>query len=152
VAEHRFQGLIREAGLKVFIGADAEASVFQFDAIVVEEDTHLVLSAPPVAREMREAPRALLSHAEQTFAKKPGLVIVLEHTTPVRFLAIVYDFDAEPISTEEWVRSALQSVIDECRARGLTSLSIPVLGARYGPMRIERFTELLRDALADGDR
>lgn len=126
-----------------------EIALMALEAVVVEEDTHLMLSAPTVAFESYEPPKASLSHAEQTFAKEPGHVFVAENFVPVRMVAVVYDFDQEEIFREEWVASALRDVIAECRARDFKRVCIPVLGSRFGAMVRARFAELLQSALSD---
>ena len=119
---------------------------FPLDAVVVEEDTYLVLGAKPVAREMHESPERTLEEAESREPEIPGTVLVLEGS-PLRLLAVVHDLDEEPSWREEWVASALVAVLQEAEARGIRSLSLPMLGTLYGSLEAQRFVELLREAL-----
>jgi hypothetical protein len=122
--------------------------VFLVDAVVVEDDTHLVLGADPVPRETREEPGQLLENARASIQPVPGTLVV-RGGQPIRFHAIVHDLEEEPSWREEWVASALREVLQEVEARELRSLSLPLLGGVHGSLAPGRFAELLREALAE---
>jgi hypothetical protein len=122
--------------------------VFLVDAVVVEDDTHLVLGADPLPRETHEEPGQLLENARANIQPVPGTLVV-RGGQPIRLHAIVHALDKEPSWREEWVASALREVFREVEARELRSLSLPFLGCVHGSLAPDRFVELLRDALAE---
>lgn len=132
--------------LRVVVAAPGIDPPFPLDAIVVEEDTYLVLGAEPVARETHEPPERVLEEAESREPEIPGSVLVMEGS-PLRFLAVVHDLDEEPSWHEEWVASALVAALQEAEARGIRSLSLPMLGTLHGSLEAQRFVELLQEAL-----
>ncbi|MFQ6047681.1 MAG: macro domain-containing protein [Gemmatimonadales bacterium] len=117
------------------------------DAVVVEDDTHLVLGADRVARESPEPLEDLLAAAAAEEAAEPGTAVV-EDATPLRIHAIVHDLSAEPTWREEWVSRALEAALHETEARGLRSIALPALGTLHGTLTGRRFLELLAEVLA----
>jgi O-acetyl-ADP-ribose deacetylase (regulator of RNase III) len=132
--------------LRVVVAAPGIDPPFPLDAVMVEEDTYLVLGAEPVAREMHEPPERALEEAEVREPEIPGSVLVMEGS-PLRFLAVVHDLGEEPSWREEWIASALVAALQEAEARGVRSLSLPMLGTLYGTLEAQRFVELLQKAL-----
>jgi hypothetical protein len=120
------------------------------DAVVVEEDTWLVLGAPPDVREPGEHPLRVLTEAHDAQPAAPGSVIVREGA-PLRLLAVVHDVGAEPNWREEWVAAALAGVLREAASRRVRSIVLPVLGAVHGSLPLETFAGLLLDAVGPGD-
>ncbi|UCC48909.1 MAG: hypothetical protein JSV41_01680 [Gemmatimonadota bacterium] len=133
--------------LRVIVAAPGSDPPFPLDAVVVEEDTYLVLGAEPVAKETHEPPERTLEEAEAREPQIPGTVVVKEET-PLRFLAVVHDLDEEPSWREEWVARALVAALQEAEARRIRSLSLPMLGTLHGSLETQRFVELLQEALA----
>jgi len=120
--------------------------LFIVDAVVVEEDTYLVLGADPVPRETHEQPDGLLREAASTLPVPPGSMLV-QDGAPLKFLAVVHDLNEEPTLREEWVEAALAATIREANRRRLRSLALEAWGARYGSLTAERFAMLFGDAL-----
>jgi hypothetical protein len=63
--------------LKIIPAPRGATLVFLVDAVVIEDDTHLVLGADPVPRETREEPGQLLENARASIQPVPGMVIPL---------------------------------------------------------------------------
>jgi hypothetical protein len=126
--------------------APEESPPFPVSAVVAEEDTFLVLTAPPVIRELKEHPLKLLAQAIETPPADPGSVLVKGERS-LRFLAIVHDLNQEPSWREEWIAEALQRIFKEAERRKLEALALPLLGGQYGSFKNERFVGLLRCAL-----
>lgn len=61
----------------------------------------------------------------------------------IRLLAIVHDLDMEPSWSSEWVAQALNNIIKVCQEQGISSIQLPVLGAKHGQINIEEFLRLL---------
>ncbi len=121
------------------------------EALVVEEDTYLVLSAAPEVREPRGSRLRTFHEAYATHAAAPGSVVVREGS-PVRLLAVVHDLSREPSWTEEWVAEAVAAALREAEARGVRSLALWPLGRVHGALPRETLVSLLRTALESGTR
>ena len=122
---------------------------FPVDAVAAEEDTFLVLSAPPVIREPKEHPLQLLTQAIETPPAETGSVLV-KGGRPLRLLAIVHDLNQDPSWREEWIADALHRIFREAESRKLEAIALPLLGTKYGSLKKERFMKLLRCALEQG--
>ncbi len=134
--------------LKIIPAPPGATLVFLVEALVVEDDTHLVLGADPLARETREEPGQLLENARASIGPTPGTLVV-RGGHPLRLHAIVHDLDEEPSWREEWVVSALREILREVEARELRSLALPLLGCVHGSLVPDRFVELLSSALTE---
>ena len=146
-------GLRREltlGGLKVVICPE-DSPPFAVQAVAVEEDTWLIVSAAPVIAQPETHPIRLMTDLMNTEKEKVGTVKVKEGH-PLRFLAIVHDVDSEPTWREEWVQSALVQVLREAEKRRLNAIAVPLLGTRHGRLQAGRFAELLSTALGSVER
>jgi hypothetical protein len=116
---------------------------FDVQAIALEEDTSLVLSASAAIREdADEHPIRTMTALYDHVAHAPGEVIV-RGRNPYRFLAIVHDLDQEPSWREAWVSQALAEILRLCDAMGIAALGLEPLGAKHGRLPRARFRELL---------
>jgi hypothetical protein len=116
------------------------------EAVAVEEDTWLILSADPKITEPEAHPIRLMTDVINAIKEAVGSVRV-QNGNPLRFLAIVHDVDCEPTWREEWVQSALINVFQEAEQRKLKAIALPLLGTRHGRLSATRFAELLAAAL-----
>lgn len=128
--------------------APEEAPPFDPEAVVFEEDTYLVLSADPVAREPEEHPLEILTRVHELEPEPPGTVLVREGR-PVRLLAVVHDLSRDPTWTEQWIGTALEGVFTASASRGFESLALPPLGCKHGRLGTKRFAALLARALGE---
>jgi len=128
------------------VAATPEKPPFGIDAVAFEEDTYLVLSAPPEFHEVNEHPVRILTEAFTMRPAVPGCVIV-KGSHPFRLLAIVHDLNEDPTWREEWIKEALEKIFRETEQRRLQSLALPLLGTRFGSLEARRFAQLLRDVL-----
>lgn len=116
---------------------------FHVQAIALEEDTSLVLSADTqTIRDPAEHPIRIMTELYEEPAREPGSVVV-KGTAPYRFLAMVHDFDQEPSFREAWVRSALSEILVQCRTREVLTLKLEPLGVAHGGLALAGFRELL---------
>jgi hypothetical protein len=141
-------GLRREMtyGSLRIVAAPRTSRPFTVEALVVEEDTWLIMSAEPQMAEAEEHPIRLMTDVINAVKEKAGSVKVRDGE-PLRFLAIVHDVDSEPTWREEWIQSALIKILQEAASRKLTALGLPLLGTRHGRLEDLRFAELLASAL-----
>ena len=119
---------------------------FPVDAIAMEEDTYLVLSADRNVRHVREPLIKVMTRVINTQPKRPGSVIVQEGN-PLRLLAVIHDLNEEPSWREDWVTRALEGVFHEAEMRKLRSIGIPFLGTLHGTMEKGRFLTLIRSSI-----
>lgn len=126
--------------------APETAPPFEVEAVVEEEDTHLVLSAPVALPEDPEHPIRLMTALLEEHGEEPGSVIARKGR-PLRLLAVVHDLSAEPTWREDWVETTLENVLCETGRRRICSLALPCLATRHGRLEPQRFVVLLRQAL-----
>jgi hypothetical protein len=119
---------------------------FKVDAVAVEEDTFLVMSADRKVHDPKEPLIRIMTRVIETQPKEPGSVFV-KGGSPLRFLAIVHDLNEEPTWREDWIESALYTIFRETERRELSSIALPFLGTLHGNLDKERFLVLLRSAL-----
>lgn len=119
---------------------------FPVDAVAVEEDTNLLMSARSEIRAPAESFARLVDAMETFEPATPGTVVV-RGRKPVQLMAIVHDIEQTPTWREDWVDAALSAVLFESERRRLATISLPVLGAEHGRMTTWRFAALLRLAI-----
>lgn len=124
-----------------------EVSTLDHDAVVLEDDTFLVLSADPTPKATPERPVYLLKQAMQVEPEVPGTVIAKEKA-PLRLLAVVHDLNQDPSWQEEWISSALVEALRAVEKRKLGSMALQMLGTVHGSLDPARFLKLLEHALA----
>jgi len=119
---------------------------FPVSAIVVEQDTAMVLDEEPVLYAPNESLQRLREEVERFREPEPGS-IVTQRGQPKRLYAIVHDLNQEPTWREEWVSMALENLLRESDRQRLPDLALPLLGCRFGNLTPERFLEILCSAL-----
>ena len=128
------------------VAAPEEKPPFDVDAVAYEEDTYLIISADPTVREPKEHPVKIMTKLIETTPETLGSVLV-KGKHPLRFLAIIHDFNQEPTWREEWITSALNGIFHEAETRKVTSVALPMLGCLHGSLDRQRFFELLWSAI-----
>jgi hypothetical protein len=119
---------------------------FDIDALAVEEDTWLIMSADPKICQPPEHPIRLMTDLLEAQPKDVGSVLV-RGKNPLQFMAIIHDVNKEPTWREEWVQSALNEIFHEVAHRKLQALGLPLLGTVHGKLEKRRFAALLSRAL-----
>ena len=130
------------------VAAPQRSRPFDVGALVVEEDTWLIMSAEPVLAEPAEHPIRLMTDLIHATKQKTGSIVV-KQGTPLKFLAIVHDVDRDPTWKEGWVKDALAAAFEESEKRGLDALGLPPVGTRHGRLSLKRFAHLLTRALQE---
>ena len=131
--------------LNIVIAHDSHPP-FDVEAIALEEDTALILSADTVIKEIKDHPIRLMTELYNFKEKTPGSVVV-KGKNPYRFLAIVHDLEREPSCEEEWIDNALNQIFYLCRKSGIKSLGLQLLGTRYGPVKYNWILDRIRSIL-----
>ncbi len=123
------------------------ALTIPLDAQVIEEDTHLIMSAPAEIRDVDEHPVRLMTELAGHRGLTPGIAVVQGRSRPWRILAIVHDVDRSPTWREDWVASALRDALALAERRQVRELGLPFLAARHGRLAPERFCRILAGVL-----
>jgi hypothetical protein len=119
------------------------------DAVVIEEDTYLTLSAAAHVNADREVPqRERLTTLTHGFGAEPAELgtLVLRQGRPLTMLAVVVDVDADPPVDAAHVQRAYERALAVCRAQSLHKLRVPLLG-RHGRFDLHESARLLSAAL-----
>jgi hypothetical protein len=128
------------------VAAPENRPPFKVDAVAVEEDTFLVMSADRRVQDPREPLIKIMTRVIETQPKAPGSVFVRQGS-PLRFLAVVHDLNEEPTWREEWIIGALEAILKEAEGRGFSFIALPFLGTLHGSLDKARFLVLLRSVL-----
>lgn len=112
------------------------------DAVVEEQDTALLLGGVPVLRDTAESYSELVVAMQRQTPLAPGQVLV-KHTTPRRFIAIIYAVDQHPPCRTAWINTALIGVLREIRTCQARQISMPLLGVAHGRLPAAEFMRLL---------
>lgn len=121
--------------------------MYAVDAVVEEQDTHLVLTPDLLIAETKESYGQLIRRAVEQLPRAPGTALVVTREPPARILAIVHDLDREPSWCEAWVAQAYIQAFSVIQAYGFRSVALPLLGTVHGRLDPVRSVELLRQAL-----
>lgn len=136
----------RSPSLSIIAAPAEHAPDLTVDAVVIEDDTCLVLGSEPVARCAEESPRRLLERAAVAQPATPGTVVV-RPGTPLRLHAVVHDLSLDPSWREAWVAAALGAVFQEVEVGRLRVVSLPPLGSLHGTLSLGSFARLLATSL-----
>ena len=119
---------------------------FPIQAIAVEEDTSLVLSADIEVRDPRQHPIRLMTELYNDPQRLPGSIVV-KNTCPTYLLAIVHDFDQQPSWQAAWIVSCLENIFEICAQRQISALGLEPLGTKHGRLGENTFLQLLRKSM-----
>ena len=119
---------------------------FPVDALILEEDTWLALSAAPEIHEPAVHRIRTMTEAWEAEPAAPGSILV-RPGVPLRILAVVHDLSVAPSWREEWIHAALRRSLAEAQRRGLSALGIEPLGAVHGRFPPPAFDALLSELL-----
>jgi len=116
-----------------FAVATPEAAL-TVDAVVLEEDTWLILSAGVEVTTPVVHPVRLFTELCEAEPVVPGTVLI-KWEQPLMLQAVVHDFGADPCCRREWIAAALGEILRICRERRVARLLLPFLGVRHGAMK-----------------
>ena len=137
-------------GVRIWLD-DRPPPGFHADVEVLEEDTFRVLSAPAELRhEVIEEPFETLVERMTEIRTTPVGSVIERQAVPLEFLAVVYDFDADPVIDAQTVRAALSGIMALATRRRARQLAIPLLGLAHGRFEPTECVRILRDLLEEG--
>lgn len=119
---------------------------FPVSAIVVEQDTAMVLDEEPIIYTPTDSLQRLREEVERFREPRPGSVVT-QRGRPRKLYAIVHDLEQTPTWREEWIIHALDALLHETERLRLKDLAMPLLGTRFGTLSPQRFIELLCHSL-----
>lgn len=117
-------------------------------AVILEEDTGLVLSAEVRLKEDSEHPVRVMTDLVSFEFPKVGSA-VLQNGSPLFIFAVVHDLEQTPHCNEQWVSSALEACFCICQERGVEHLAVQQLGCVFGNLNAEWFESELKRQLAN---
>jgi hypothetical protein len=130
----------------VLIEVATPDSALSVDAVVLEEDTWLILSARTELAAPAEHPVRLFTQLHEAEPCLPGTVLVRDDR-PLLLLAVVHDFGADTCCRPEWITTALGEILRICRERQVGRLLLPLLGVRHGAMKRAEIIPLIINAI-----
>ncbi len=114
------------------------------DIQVHEEDCWQILSNQPIVSQRDLHPiRAMTDMIDQQ-ALSPGEICIRGR----RWLAIVYDLEADPVCQPTWISQALNNILSLAASRAIETITLPLLGCAHGGLSPNQGLELLLDALS----
>lgn len=128
------------------IAAPLQSPPIQIDALAVEEDTYLIMSAEPTHMPPAENPLRFMAELAKLQPETPGSVVI-KGKKPLRLMAIVHDVNKEPTWRESWIKKALINIFKEIENRQISMLGLPLIGTKHGRFENHRFGELLAEAI-----
>lgn len=136
----------RIAGKTIIKFTESDPALLTLDAVVEEQDTHMLLGKSPVISSVETGFPQLVKKMQNQAPEIPGTVIVRK-TKPKRFIAIVYDIDNKPICRREWLESAIRNIFIQCWKYKIVTLGMPLLGTSYGRLDGPTMIEILENVL-----
>lgn len=138
--------LDRIAGTTIIRFTESDPARLTVDAVVEEQDTHLLLGKSPVISNVVTGVPQLLKKMQDQVPEIPGTVIV-KKTKPKRFITIIYDVDNSTICCKEWLETALNNIFIQCWKYKVTTLAMPLLGTSYGRIDGSMMLNILEQSL-----
>ena len=136
----------RIAGKTIIKFTDSDPALLMVDAVVEEQDTHMLLGKSPVISNVVTGFPRLLKKMQDQVPEIPGTVIV-KKTKPKRFITIIYDVDNTDICCREWLEMALKNIFIQCWKYKVMTLAMPLLGTSYGRIDGPMMINILEQSL-----
>ncbi len=133
----------RIASITCRLVADWDRARPQPDALVFEEDTHLVLTVEPKRPIREEHPVRVMTELFQAKAHGPGSLVIKGR----RWYAVVIDLDRDPMCRPAWIEEAYREIGRQVASRRLTDIGLHLLGQVHGGLDAETCAELFAGAV-----
>lgn len=131
------------------VAAPLTCPPFDYQAIVEEQDTHLLLGRQTILDDQGKPAWYLANTLETSIPYSLGSVICKGHA-PQRLLAVVHDIEQEPTCRTKTVKLAYKAVMQTVKERRLESLALPLLGTVHGKLSIRDSIQLLHNIMRHG--
>jgi hypothetical protein len=122
---------------------DLEIPPFPIEVDIVEEDTWQLMAADTVATDLDEHPIRLMTSLIDQQPATPGEVIEKGN----QWRTVIFDLDEDPPCRPEWVKTALERVMELIVQHGINSLSMPLPAYQQHCLSCRSATRLLLDSL-----
>jgi hypothetical protein len=130
------------------VSAPKDSPPFEVDAIALEEDTYLIMSADLEIFKPDEHIIRIMNNLLKTKPEQVGSVVV-KGKNPFKFMCIVHDVNQDPTWKDEWIISAFIKIFEEAERRKVRSIAIPMIGTLHGTLQKQLFVEFLKIALEE---
>ena len=138
---------ILEFGHATIQAAPKKYPPFSCQAIVEEQDTHLILSEQTVLTDPGKPAWYLASTLERDEKIYRQGAVLLRPGQPVRLLAVIHDIEKTPTCNTKSIETAWENILQLIELREFTSVAFPLLGTVYGNVSIRTSIKLLREKL-----
>lgn len=113
------------------------------EAVVFEEDTHLILTVDKTISYVEFNPLRLLRDLQQAKVRKPGSLVA----SGKNWYAVVVDLDRQPICTTDWIGEAYSHIGRRIRGEGITVIALHLLGTIHGRIPVAESLTLFVQAV-----
>jgi hypothetical protein len=122
---------------------DLEIPPFSIDIEIVEEDTWQLMAADNAAAELDEHPIRLMTSLIDQQPMTPGDVIEKGN----QWRTVIFNLDEDPPCRPEWVKTALERIVELVMQHGINSFSMPLPALQHHCLSPRSATRLLLDNL-----
>lgn len=129
------------------VAAPRSSPPFPCQAMVEEQDTHLILGEQTLLRDPGKPAWYLANTLDTVKPHALGEVVVKR---PQRLLAVVHDIEQSPTLSPNSVSRAYQNLLQLQQTLQLNSLAMPLLGTVHGQMSAQDSLLRLRPCLEQG--
>lgn len=103
------------------------------DAVVFEEDTHLILTVDSKFTYTENHPVRMMTEVHRAKTNRPGSLIIHNRS----WYAVTIDLDCDPICRLEWVRKVYGNIESQVEKSNISTLGLFLLGNYHGGLAAE---------------
>lgn len=115
------------------------------DAVVFEEDTHLILTVDKVIKYVETHPLRLIRDIQNAKVHRPGSLVAKGKN----WYAVVIDLDRRPLCSVGWIDEAYGNIGRQIRREGITVIGLHLLGTVHGRIPVSESLALFVQAVRD---
>lgn len=123
----------RVNGFNCRLTSTADFRSLKLDAVVFEEDTHLILTLDRVMSHGEIHPIRLMTEIHETRPHTPGTLIVNDAS----WYGVVIDLDQEQICRREWIEEAYENIGRRINLKKVGTIGVHLLGTIHGKMDLQ---------------
>jgi hypothetical protein len=123
----------RVNGFNCRLANTATFRTLHLDAVVFEEDTHLILTLDRVMTHGEVHPIRLMTELHAARPHTPGSLIINDSS----WYGVVIDLDREKICTAEWIDTAYEQVGRRISLKRIQTIGVHLLGTIHGKMDVD---------------
>ncbi len=113
------------------------------DAVVLEEDTHLILTVDGRCNYIETHPVRMMTEIHRAKVHEPGSLIVNGKS----WYAVTIDLDSDPLCRPVWVQQVYENIALQIKKNSISKLGIFLLGNVHGGLGAAECVELFIKAV-----